>query len=65
VHVVDNNHVMAVATGPPTCAAPTFKATFKLPANDPLWQQSEPTDPEIVYLSVNELIEGIPDYESI
>ena len=63
VHVLDNLHIMAVATGPATCAAPTFKATFSLPANDPLWQANEPSDPEIVHLSVEELIEGIPEWE--
>jgi hypothetical protein len=52
LYIVDDDHVVSYATGPPKDAAPTFKSTFKMPNSSPLWNQSEPIefDPEIITL---------------
>jgi 4'-phosphopantetheinyl transferase len=63
VRLLDVDHVMAVATGPPSDAAPTFKATFRMPAADPAWRHSAPIDCDIQYLTVPELIEGMPPWK--
>lgn len=58
LYIVDDDHVVSYATGPPKDAAPTFKATFKMPNSSPLWNQSEPIefDPEII--SLHDVIKG-------
>lgn len=64
IHLVDHEHVMAVAIGPPEEAAPTFKATFKLAPNDAVWKESLPPGPDcdnVTFLSVKELMEGMPN----
>ncbi len=63
VRLLDSDHVMAVATGPPCDAAPTFKATFKMPLSDPAWQLSVPVDCDVRYFTVEELVAGMPPWK--
>lgn len=63
VRMLGDNHVLAVAVGPARDAAPTFKATFKLPASSAdLWGRVDVPPSlytHVEFLTVEQLLEGV------
>lgn len=63
LYVVDDDHVVSFATGPPQEAAPTFRDTFRLAPDSPLWKKSDPIDCDPEILTVEDVIKDMPPWK--